>query len=65
MILNHALPDKSAPAAPSFGGSVSQKLVDLARKLHMNSDVRRSIFFVLMTSEVGGSTILFDFVTFY
>ncbi|KAK7473335.1 hypothetical protein BaRGS_00035383 [Batillaria attramentaria] len=35
----------------SVVGSVSQKLVDVARKLHMNSDVRRSIFFVLMSSE--------------
>lgn len=32
-------------------GSVSQKLMDVAKKLRMNSDIRRSIFFVLMSSQ--------------
>jgi nucleolar MIF4G domain-containing protein 1 len=30
-----------------------QALLDLARKQGMNTDVRRSVFVVLMTSEVG------------
>jgi nucleolar MIF4G domain-containing protein 1 len=30
----------------------SQKLLDLARKHHMNTDVRRNIFCILMTAEV-------------
>ncbi|XP_009869959.1 PREDICTED: nucleolar MIF4G domain-containing protein 1, partial [Apaloderma vittatum] len=32
-------------------GKVSSKILDLARKLRMNTDIRRSIFCVLMTSE--------------
>jgi len=31
---------------------VSSKLQDLARKQRMNTDLRRNIFFILMTSEV-------------
>ncbi|XP_041264855.1 nucleolar MIF4G domain-containing protein 1 [Onychostruthus taczanowskii] len=32
-------------------GKVSSKIMELARKLRMNTDIRRSIFCVLMTSE--------------
>ncbi|KAM9022701.1 nucleolar MIF4G domain-containing protein 1 [Ara ararauna] len=32
-------------------GKVSSKIMDLARKQRMNTDIRRSIFYVLMTSE--------------
>ncbi|XP_064018881.1 nucleolar MIF4G domain-containing protein 1 [Pogoniulus pusillus] len=32
-------------------GKVSSKILELARKLRMNTDIRRSIFCVLMTSE--------------
>ena len=41
-----------ASTATSVVGAVSQKLVRLAKKLRMNSDVRRSIFYVIMSSEV-------------
>ncbi|KAL8560242.1 hypothetical protein ACOMHN_005975 [Nucella lapillus] len=37
--------------APSVVGAVSQKLVQLGKKLRINSDLRRSIFYVLMSSE--------------
>ncbi|XP_076439611.1 nucleolar MIF4G domain-containing protein 1-like [Babylonia areolata] len=35
----------------SVVGAVSEKLVHLAKKLRINSDVRRSIFYILMSSE--------------
>lgn len=34
-----------------FSFQVSSKIMDLARKQRMNTDIRRSIFCVLMTSE--------------
>ena len=38
---------------PVAGETDEEKLLDLARKQGMNTDVRRSVFVVLMTSEVG------------
>ena len=35
-------------------GTESQKMLDLAKKQGMNTDVRRSVFIVLMTSDVSG-----------
>ncbi|XP_070210720.1 nucleolar MIF4G domain-containing protein 1-like isoform X2 [Littorina saxatilis] len=40
-----------ASTSTSVTGAVSQKLVHLAKKLGMNTDVRRSIFYALMSSE--------------
>uniref|UniRef100_A0A8D2CMG6 Nucleolar MIF4G domain-containing protein 1 n=1 Tax=Sciurus vulgaris TaxID=55149 RepID=A0A8D2CMG6_SCIVU len=42
---HHALPPKP------LAGTVSSKMLELARKQRMNTDVRRSIFCTIMTSE--------------
>ena len=34
------------------GIEISSKLQELARKQRMNTDLRRNIFFIIMTSEV-------------
>ncbi|NWH32278.1 NOM1 protein, partial [Chloropsis hardwickii] len=44
--------DTKSQAQPKLHvGKVSSKITELARKLRMNTDIRRSIFCVLMTSE--------------
>lgn len=40
---------RSTPCRPSF--QVSSKILELARKQRMNTDIRRNIFCTVMTSE--------------
>ncbi|XP_066544160.1 nucleolar MIF4G domain-containing protein 1 [Amia ocellicauda] len=45
----HSSTSKTLPSQP--GGQFSSKVLDLARKQRMNTDIRRNIFCVLMTCE--------------
>jgi nucleolar MIF4G domain-containing protein 1 len=53
-----SLPGKTGKQGPNITMKVqesnvySQKLLDLARKHRMNTDVRKNIFCILMTAEV-------------
>ena len=49
----HVIPDSTKGDKSIVGGiEISSKLQELARKQRMNTDLRRNIFFIIMTSEV-------------
>jgi nucleolar MIF4G domain-containing protein 1 len=45
--------ENEGPDGQSERGTESQKMMDLAKKQGMNTDVRRSVFIVLMSSDVS------------
>ncbi|CAL8313708.1 unnamed protein product [Merluccius merluccius] len=49
-MIGHA-PDHAPKHTPAPGGQFSAKVLELARKQRMNTDVRRNIFCVVITSE--------------
>jgi len=38
--------------------AVSEKIIDLGRRLGMNTDLRRSVFYTIITSDVRSTVLL-------
>ena len=66
-VMGHSSLDLFSPRVAANGkmctsvvGDVSAQVLELARKQRMNTDVRRNIFCILMTSEVSCGDIIWD-----
>ena len=59
-LVDRAQADDQQPATRDPAKQATDSLLKLARKQGMNTDVRRSIFMVLMSSDVGACSSLPD-----